>query len=313
MRVRRATPADVEKLVGFPDTPGSVGLPAEQVRADFEAGRMRPEWSWLIEEGDRVVGRALWWGRGSISPSALDTVDVLPGVGDPGAAAVELLRCGHADFVRSGDQQLPAYTVRVPAGWREDPEATRAVAWRRQAAAAAGLTGSLERRQYAWTPANGVPEASARVTFRSGSDDEFIELFRRAARGTLDVETRQALQTMDEVSQARDDFEFYDGCPGEREWWRVASDDDGGPVGFIVPSATPYYRNVGYLGVLPDYRGRGLVDDLLGEVTRVHAHAGAERITATTDLTNLPMAAAFDRASYQVTEVRLVLEAPRPA
>ena len=78
-----------------------------------------------------------------------------------------------------------------------------------------------------------------------------------------------------------------------------------------MPSATPYHRNVGYLGVLPSHRGRGLVDDLLGEVTRIHAEAGADLITATTDMTNLPMAAAFDRAGYLVTEIRLVLEAPR--
>lgn len=138
-----------------------------------------------------------------------------------------------------------------------------------------------------------------------------MELFREAARGSLDVETRQALETMDEVAQARDDFEFYAGCPGEREWWQVALDGNGAPVGFIVPSATPYHRNVGYLGVLPSHRGRGLVDDLLGEVTRIHAEAGADLITATTDMTNLPMAAAFDRAGYLVTEIRLVLEAPR--
>ena len=91
----------------------------------------------------------------------------------------------------------------------------------------------------------------------------------------------------------------------------VACEDSGAAVGFIVPSATPYHRNVGYLGVLPSYRGQGLVDDLLGEVTRIHAESGAELITATTDMTNRPMAAAFDRAGYAVTEIRLVLSAPR--
>jgi RimJ/RimL family protein N-acetyltransferase len=176
-----------------------------------------------------------------------------------------------------------------------------------------GLTRSLERRQYAWTPEGGVPETSTRVAFRRGSDDEFLELFRSAARGSLDVGTRQALDTMDELSQAKDDVEFYQSCPGERDWWRVATNRDGVPVGLIVPSATPYHRNVGYLAVLPSHRGRGLVDDLLGEVTSFHAAVGAERITASTDLTNLPMTAAFDRAGYQVTEIRLVLDAPPPS
>jgi len=313
-RVRRATPADLDALVAFPDDPGLLGLPRVQVRADLEAGRLRPEWSWLLERDGRVLGRALWWGRGD-SPSALETLDVLPevDVDDPGSAAGELLRAGHARLAGSGRRQLPTYTLRLRPGWRDDAEATRAVTWRREAAAGAGLTRSLERLQYAWTPEAGVPEASTRVRFRPGPDEEFVDLFRHAARGSLDDETRRALRTVDGLTQAREDFAFYESCPGERDWWRVATDGDGGPVGFVVPSATPYHRNVGYLGVLPSHRGQGLVDDLLGEVTRIHAQAGAQTITATTDLTNLPMAAAFDRAGYRVTEIRLVLEEPGPA
>lgn len=311
MRARRATAADVASLVSFPDSPGVVGLPREQVREDFRAGRMRPGWSWVVEHEGRLVGRALWWGRGDIVPSALDALDVLPEVEDPRSAAVELLRGGHDDFAAAGERALPPCTVSLPRGWRDDAEATRAVAWRCAALADVGITSTLERRQYAWRPEDGVPPISTRVWFRKGSDEEFVELFREVARGSLDVETRRALESTDEVSQAEDDVDFYESCPGERDWWRVATDRDGAPVGFIVPSATPYHRNVGYLGVLPGSRGQGLVDDLLGEVTRMHAEAGAERITATTDMTNLPMATAFDRAGYQVTEIRLVFEAPR--
>lgn len=311
MRARRATPDDVRAIIDFPDQDGLVGLPRDQVREDFAARLMRPEWSWVLEEQGRLVGRALWWGRGHTTPSALDALDVLPDVANAPAAAVTMLHGGHADFARIGEAVPPPHTVRLPAGWRQDAAAVRAAAWRSQACSDAGLTSSLERRQYAWTAACGVPAGSTRVVFRPGSDDQFLDLFRRAARGSLDVETRRSLETMDELSQAEDDLEFYLGCPGEREWWRAAYDGAGAPVGFIVPSATPYHRNVGYLGVLPSHRGQGLVDDLLGEVTRIHAESGAERITATTDMTNRPMAAAFDRAGYAVTEVRLVISAPR--
>lgn len=310
MRARRATSEDVDALVDFPNAPGVLGLPRQQVREDFVAGRMRPEWSWVLEDEGRLVGRALWWGRGNSAPSALDALDVLPELDDPRSAAVELLRGGHADFAVLGERLPPPYTVQLPRDWRDDAQAMRAATWRCEAASDVGLTRSLERLQYAWTPDSGIPARSTRVAFRQGSDDDFVELFREAARGSLDIETRQALETMDEIDQARDDVAFYESCPGERDWWRVATDAEGVPVGFIVPSATPYHRNVGYLGVLPAHRGQGLVDDLLAEVTWFHAGAGAERITATTDLTNLPMAAAFDRAAYQVTEIRLVLEAP---
>lgn len=118
METRRATTADVEALVGFPDCPGVVGLPREQVLEDFGAGRMRPEWSWVLEQEGRLIGRALWWGRGDSVPSALDALDVLPEVGDPRSAAVELLHGGHGDFAASGKRVLLPYTVRLPRGWR---------------------------------------------------------------------------------------------------------------------------------------------------------------------------------------------------
>ena len=138
MRARRATTVDVEALVGFPDGPGVVGLPREQAREDFDAGRMRPEWSWVLEHEGRLVGRALWWGRSDTVPSALDALDVLPEVDDPRSAAVELLRRGHADFAATGERVLPPYTVRLPGGWREDAEAMRAATWRCEAMADVG-------------------------------------------------------------------------------------------------------------------------------------------------------------------------------
>ena len=59
--------------------------------------------------------------------------------------------------------------------------------------------------------------------------------------------------------------------PGERSWWRLAETMDGTLVGFAIPSATPYHRNVGYLGVVPELRGCRYVDDSSAEITRFHA------------------------------------------
>lgn len=100
------------------------------------------------------------------------------------------------------------------------------------------MTEELERLQYAWTSDGEVPAASTRVRFRPGGDDEFLGLFVQVARGSLDVETQRSVEELGEQGQARDDLDFYLGCPGERDWWRVALDGDGCPVGFAIPSAT---------------------------------------------------------------------------
>lgn len=315
MHLRPATPGDLDALLTFPVDPHLGGVAADRLQEELATGRMRWPWSWLVlDDHETVVGRALWWGRPeSTTPITLDCLHLLEHVPDRAAVAGDLLDRAHRSFTPDTEARTtrpPEYQLTLPPHWRTNPEAVDAVFWRVRAAAAAGLSEQLERLRYQWTPAAPAARPSTRLRFRAGDEQEFLGLFARCAVNTLDVTTRRSLAVLGPAAQARDDHDFYLSCPGERDWWRIATTPDGEPVGFLVPSATPYARNVGYLGVLPEHRGRGLVDDLLAEVTRLHAEAGAERITATTDVTNAPMAAAFDRAGYQVTETRLMLEAP---
>ncbi|MFE1714451.1 GNAT family N-acetyltransferase, partial [Streptomyces sp. NPDC058728] len=299
-----AHPADLDRAASWPADGPVTALTAGKVREEFAAHRMRPEWTWFAEDGDgRVLGRALWWGRAdSERPVALDCLQVGAGVPDPAAVAAGLLEAGHAAF---GNR--PGYHLSLPRGWRTDPAAAAAVAWRREAAYATGLTREIERLRYEWTPAAGTAPPTGRLVFRDGTDEEFLDAFTRLSRGSLDLATRTELLAKDAGELAREDMAFYLDCPGERSWWRLAHLPDGTLAGLAVPSATPYHRNVGYLGVVPEQRGKGLIDEVLAEITRFHAAAGADRFTATTDTDNEPKAAAIDRAANEQTQNRLVL------
>ncbi|MEV8533715.1 GNAT family protein [Streptomyces sp. NPDC051211] len=304
-------PADLDRAAAYPAGGPVAPLTAETLRQEFAENRMRPEWIWFAEdEGGEILARALWWGRAdSEQPIALDCLQVRAGVADPAAVATGLLAAGHAAF-----GTLPGYNISLPHDWRATPAVAEAVAWRREAAYRSGLTSEIERLRYEWTPAAAaaaeVREPTGRLLFREGTDEEFLDAFVRLSSGSLDLHTQNELRTMDAEQLARDDMEFYLDCPGKRSWWRLAHLPDGTLAGMAIPSATPYHRNVGYLGVVPEQRGQGLIDEILAEITRFHALEGADRITATTDTVNVPMAAAFDRAGYEVTEIRLVLERP---
>ncbi|MFD5509412.1 GNAT family N-acetyltransferase [Streptomyces sp. NPDC127051] len=307
MRFRAATadPAGIDRALAYPADGPVEALSAEKIREELAGNRFRPEWIWFAEDEDgEVLGRALWWGRAdSERPLALDCLRIRGSVADPAALAAGLLAAGHAAF-----GNLPLYNVSLPGDWRTRPELVDAVAWRQKAAYEAGLTREIERLRYEWTPAAKAAEPTGRLVFREGTDEEFLDAFTRISAGSLDLHTQSELRSMEAGQLAREDIEFYLDCPGERSWWRLAHLPDGTLAGMAIPSATPYHRNVGYLGVVPEQRGRGLIDEVLAEITRFHAAAGAERITATTDTVNAPMAAAFDRAGYEVTEIRLVLE-----
>ncbi|SPL88762.1 unnamed protein product [[Actinomadura] parvosata subsp. kistnae] len=278
-------------------------IPAERYLAELAENMYRPEWTWIAEIDGRVVGRALWWGpRDSAHPVALDCLDVDPAAGDRAAIAAELIRAALAGF-----PQPVQYAIKVAGGWRDDPATSTAVEWRRAAAHAAGLTREVERLQFEWAPADGVPPSTGVLRFAEASDEEFLTVFKRIAEGSLDAQTRTNLAVKGVDATAREEMDFYLRAPGKREWWRIAYTPEGQVAGMAIPSATPYNVNVGYLGVVPEFRGRGYVDEILAEITRIHAANGEPRITATTDMGNAPMAAAFRRAGYRNTEIRINL------
>jgi GNAT superfamily N-acetyltransferase len=297
--------------------PASV-LTADRYAARLAAGEYRPGWTWIAEAaaGGAPLAVGVWWGHPEEPvPSALDCVCVHDSVGSAAertALAAELLSAAHAAYAAEGATLPPDFHIFLPGDWRDRPGVVEALEWRRAAARRAGLTGSLERLRYEWTPQDGVPEPSGRLRFHAEPDDEvFVELFVRVLTGTLDATSRTEAARIGVEAQARGDLVLLrDRMSGDRSWWRIARTPDGEPVGFGIPSRNSTFPVVGYLGVLPEHRGRGHADEILGEITRIlAAEAAPERIRADTDLANRPMAAAFERVGYRNHARRLVLSA----
>jgi len=321
---RPVTPSDLERLrellVADPASP----LTARQFQIRFDNGECRPEWSWIAEEpGEAPAAAAIWWGTPrDVLPATLDGLFATAQAGSAPAADAEdsarlaagLLAAAHDAYAAAGLKHPPDFHMFLPPDWRDRPEVIKAANWRLNAARRAGLTEMLERLRYEWTPAARVPQSAGRLTFRPEADDDvFVDLFDRTLSGTLDVTSRKEAEASGARAQAVSDVMFYrERMNGQRSWWRVAETSSGDLAGFGIPSRNTAVPVVGYLGVLPEHRGHGYVDEILAEVTRVLvAEAGATTIHADTDLENRPMAAAFDRAGYRIAGRRLVLSAAR--
>jgi RimJ/RimL family protein N-acetyltransferase len=339
---RSATPADLERVMALmvPDPAG--GLTADTYRIRSLSRQYRPEWTWLAEgnatngasdtgcdnaEGNAAenpAAAAVWWGEPRESrPSALDGMWVRESVptADRAPLAGELLSRAHHAYAKDGNgakdgndatYKPPRYHLFLPGNWRDRPDAVEALEWREEAARRAGLTQRLERLRYEWTSGAGLPSLAGRLTFRAEPDDEvFADVMAQVLDGTLDATSREQAARVGPRLQARQDVTFYrDHMRGDRSWWRLAETPDGRTAGFGIPSRNVEYPVVGYLGVLPEQRGHGYVDEILAEITRIlAAEAGATIIHADTDLENRPMAAAFERAGYRNFGRRLVLSA----
>lgn len=263
----------------------------DELADDLAAGRRRPEWMWVALRGDRLLARVAWWGQaGKDEPFLLDVFDL-----DDDEAGAGLLRTAMAAV-----GSAPEYLRMIPPDWRDDPAARPVVERRMAAMAGTGARLFVERLRFEWRAGTPVPAPSGRLRFRPVRDtEEIVGLMTEVLDGSLDAHSKADLGRMSPRAAAvrhyEDELAQY---VTPREWWRVATLPDGAPVGFVTPARNSYNPVIGYLAVLPRFRGNGYIDDILAEGTRVLAAMDVPRIRAATDLGNTPMANAFLRAGY---------------
>ncbi|MDQ7909163.1 GNAT family N-acetyltransferase [Phytohabitans sp. ZYX-F-186] len=283
----------------------------EELADDLAIGRRRAAWMWVATRGDGVVARIAWWGRESEPvPLLLDLFDLDEAVPDRRAVGERLVAAAMAAVVPAG-REPPEYLRMVPSDWADRPAP---VEERMAILAGTGARPLVERLRFEWRPGTPLPEPRGRLAFRPVRDaDEMVGLMIDVLEGTLDAHSRDDLRSMPPREAAREHFDrelaHY---RSPREWWLVGTLPDGEPVGFACPARNDYGPIIGYIAVRPAHRGNGYIDDLLGEATRFLAGQGVPRIRAATDVANVPMARAFERAGYLNFErvVTMVWSAP---
>ncbi|NYF11241.1 ribosomal protein S18 acetylase RimI-like enzyme [Leifsonia sp. AK011] len=303
MSVRPATPGELPRLFGWASAEPVAWVDDSRLHRELNTRNYRPEWCWTAELDGALVGRALWWGPADAElPVSLDCLlvrDTAVAPEDIGAALIEV---GLETF---GSSQVLEFNVDVATDWADDPAAVHAIEWRGRAARAGGFARTTERVTFARESSDPRPERSSRLQFAPAADEEFRAHFARVAEGSLDAHTLDMVAREGVEALADNDLKFYLSLPGERSAWRIATWTDQS-IGFIIPTRTAYDASISYLGVLPEYRGRGYVNDLLAEMVHTHHDSGEARIVGTTDATNTPMRGAFERAGFAATRRRIV-------
>ncbi|MFF4825346.1 GNAT family N-acetyltransferase [Streptomyces sp. NPDC001312] len=274
----------------------------EELADDLAAGRRRPEWMWVAMHGDRLLARAAWWSRpGGDAPLILDVLDLDDGIPGPDRVdtGVRLLRTAMAATLPNGARP-PEYSRFIPPDWAENAVTRQVVEERMTVLERTGARLFVERLRLEWRPESPVPEPGGRLAFRPVHDaGELVALMTSVLDGTLDAHGRDDLTRMSTHEAA---VKHYEGelarYTSPRDWWRVATLPHGEPVGFVIPAHNGYNPIIAYIAVLPAHRGKGYIDDILAEGTRVLAEQDVPRIRASTDLGNTPMAQAFHRGGY---------------
>ncbi|MCM1949060.1 GNAT family N-acetyltransferase [Streptomyces sp. G2] len=285
--IRALSASDATLFDALPDPLGA--------RESHRRTSFRPEWKRVALRDGEVVARGAWWGGPEDpEPVNINWFDVAEGEEEAGAA-----------LLRSAPWRVEL-EINLPGGWRDEPDRRAAAEARFTAARAAGYELLVERFLYQWTPERGLPERPERLRFRSEPDDTvFLDALRRIHSATLDAHALRAIEEGGLDRAAQEELDFFHWCPSPREWWQLAHTPEGELAGIHIPAHNPSGPTIGFIGVLPEQRGRGYAYDLLAECTHFLVEQGAESISGATDRGNFPMAANFAKAGFPVVRERI--------
>ncbi|MER6156931.1 GNAT family N-acetyltransferase [Streptomyces sp. NPDC001868] len=285
--IRALSASDAQLFDALPDPLGA--------REGHRRTQFRPDWKRVALRDGEVVARGAWWGGPDDSePVNINWFDVAEGEEEAGA-----------ELLRSAPWQVEL-EINLPGGWREKTDLRAAAEARFAAARAAGYELLVERFLYRWTPERGLPERPGRLRFSAEPDDTvFFDALRRIHSVTLDAHALRAVEEGGLDQAAQEELDFFHWCPSPREWWQIAHTPEGDLAGIHIPAHNPSGPTIGFIGVVPEQRGRGYAYDLLAECTHLLVEQGAEFVSGATDQGNFPMAANFAKAGFPVVSERI--------
>ena len=300
MHVRSVPAVGLDRFVESGGDPAHRREVRQYLDAMFAAGSMRPEWCFVAEEHGEPVGRiAFWTLPGMEEPFALVLFDA-PWQGNYRKTGARLL--GHAlEEARALGAKEIEHVLDdppMPPQFQHNPE--KRVGLLEEA----GFSMRRETGRFEWR-GEGLPVQTDRLSFRTLEEVGgaiFVDAMARVSEGALDREIRAERRSLGPEGAARHFFEDARRVEHDPAWWRLAYDGpDGELVGLVMPARPPGFLTIFYVGVVPEMRGRGHVDDLLSAGTAVllDARDGDDTpLRADTDVSNAPMSAAFERAGW---------------
>lgn len=151
-----------------------------------------------------------------------------------------------------------------------------------------------------------------RLKFKSLSDvgeQAFMDAIEMVTKDTLDRDDQSSIQANGSKEAAFIYYSMLKEIDFNPEWWRIAYNAQHEFVGLVVPQK--FDENCGainYIGVSPEQRGKGFVNDLLLEGSLLLLNDGISQIIADVDVENFPVENALTRLGYEYERSLVILK-----
>ena len=279
MTVRPIRRSEIRRFAALSENPTRT----EEVMVEvFDSCRSCPEWCFIAEEDEKVIARVGFW----ILPSIISTFHVgwlqLPWTGsylETGrefwGQVLELVRGFGATDVESAIDSDVKHVGR-----------------RRRFYRSVGFPLMQQKWEYIWRRGNSLGRPDRRLEYKdlgAVGADAFVEAIESIMENTLDREDQLARQQETPAAAARSYFGILKDIDYTPSRWFLAFDRKHALVGLIAPQMlNDGVGAINYVGVVPEQRGKGYVNDLIDRGTMLLSDCGAQQVIASIDFKNTP-------------------------
>jgi RimJ/RimL family protein N-acetyltransferase len=293
MEVRSINKSELERFIQQSDHPHpeNIARDKEFIQELWAKSLSRPEWFFLAEIKGEAVGRVAYWRLKARQEELRMIFFKLPWERDYLDVGLQLL-LESWEKLRATDAR---YVVRqLSSAWDYLDE-------QREVFEHAGMSLLQEKHAYLWRPTEPVtvPERLIYRTLAQVGESAYVQAIRQVTTGTLDRE----IQAMGGAKAARQLFVILkEDTFFEPEWLQLAYDSEGELIGLVAPVRmldNEEEGSIGYIGVVPEKRGRGYIHDLLAKGMAISQSVGVLMVYSEVDSENNPIRWAFERAGHE--------------
>ena len=295
MTVRPIAASELRRFAATLDPDRSAWV-EEMLSRFWNEGRSSPGQCFVAEEQGTQVARVAYWSQ-LRNPADLFIFGLaLPWQSDYLVVGKELLGASLEQMRNRGAVSVTHYFYAEFDGHVEE---------RHRLMPELGFRMFQDKVRHLWTGAR-LPAVPDRLVFRTvpeAGEEAFLAAVRRVTVGTLDREDQARVEQLGAEAAAREYLRLLDDADDpSRDWWLLGYDGAGELIGLVVPQPLDEEEcTIGYIGVVPEMRGRGYALDLLVKATALLQSRGFGRSVAEVDRLNAPMRAALERAGYLAT------------
>jgi RimJ/RimL family protein N-acetyltransferase len=287
----------VEEFAGLPGDPEDY---AAMVTEMWETGESRPEWCFLLADGSEVVGRVGFlvtptttdpaW-LGTLPPEELFLFGLhLPWEGDYLAAGQRLI----TEATQAIAGQVPdILEVRINNSLHPHHQE------RARLMEEAGMELFQEKHGFTWVDDGATRDLDERLAFRSVAEigvDAYREVMAPCGEGTLDRNDRYYWSGCGPQNWAAQMTEYL--TEEDAEMWLIGYHDEV-PVGYVaVAREEDWGATIAHIGIVPNQRGHGYIDDLLAAGNAAVRKSGIGTMLSDVDVLNTPMIRAMERNGH---------------